>query len=273
MASHRPQSILILAANPLDTQPLRLDQEVREIQNSLRGSRRKFKITQQWATRAIDVRRALLDHKPTFVHFCGHGGGRNGIVLEDNSGQSKHANGDALAALFALFPNIQCVVLNACYSAIQAEAISQQIDHVVGINSAISDVAALEFSSAFYDALGSGESVDFAFKMGQNAIQFAGLPEQLAPILLQREPSPVIQPIPEISPIRRGYWSGAPAVPFLFGRDSDVAILRRWILEESCRVVLVTGLGGIGKTDLVVYLGRGLDANSYSDPDALQSFL
>src|SRR5207244_12574514 len=115
--------------------------------------------------------------KPAYVHFCGHGTGRTGIVLE---GQLVDA--DALAGLFGLFSaKIKCVVLNACYSTVQAQAIAKHIDFVIGMNKAIGDSAAIEFAAAFYDALGAGESIDFAFALGCNAIQLAGISEHLTP--------------------------------------------------------------------------------------------
>ena len=76
-----------------------------------------------------------------------------GILLE---GQLVDA--EALAGLFRLFADtIKCVVLNACYSAIQAKAIVRHVEFVVGMDKEIGDSAAIEFSTAFYDALGSGE--------------------------------------------------------------------------------------------------------------------
>ena len=39
------------------------------------------------------------------------------------------------------------------------------MDFVVGMNREIGDSAAIEFSAAFYDALGAGESVEFAFAL------------------------------------------------------------------------------------------------------------
>ena len=47
----------------------------------------------------------------------------------------------------------------------------------------IGDSAAIEFAVAFYDAIGAGENYEFAYKLGCNAIQWAGLPEHLTPIL------------------------------------------------------------------------------------------
>ena len=81
---------------------------------------------------------------------------------------------------------MECVVLNACYSEIQAEAIARHIDYVIGMKKGVGDAAAIEFAVAFYDALGAGESVEFAYKLACNAIQWAGLPGHLVPVLKTR---------------------------------------------------------------------------------------
>ncbi len=98
----------------------------------------------------------------------------------------------ALAGLFELFAEkIKCVVLNACYSEVQAEAIAEHIDYVVGMRKGIKDTAAIEFAVAFYDALGAGESIEFAHKLACNAVKLAGLPEYLTPVLkFKQKPHP-----------------------------------------------------------------------------------
>jgi ferredoxin len=183
------KTILILAANPKSTPRLRLDQEVREIDSGLQRARHRdeFVLRQQWAVRAQDVRRAMLDYAPSIVHFCGHGHGEAGIAMEDEMGEAQLVSADALAGFFALFADsVQCVVLNACYSEIQAQAIAQHIDYVVGMRQEIADAASLEFAVAFYDALGAGRSFEFAFKLACNAIQMAGIPASLKPVMVTR---------------------------------------------------------------------------------------
>lgn len=180
------KTVLILAANPKNTPRLRLDQEIREISDGLQRAQKRdeFILKQRWAARPVDVRRDMLDHKPKIVHFCGHGEGEEGIVFEDEKGDTKLVSADALSEFFKLFSDkVECVFLNACYSAVQAEAIAQHIPYVIGMKKGIGDDAAIEFAVAFYDALGAGESIEFAFRLACNAIQWAGLPEHLTPML------------------------------------------------------------------------------------------
>jgi len=183
--------ILFFAANPKGTKPLRLDEEIREIDEGLRRAKHRdnFELRQKWAVRPEDLRRAMLDEHPNIVHFAGHGTGEKGIVLEDHQGVALPVTAQALSNLFALFPDVECVLLNACYSAIQAESISTKIKYVIGMTQAIGDSAAILFSSSFYDAIAAGKSVEFAFRFGCNALELAGIPENLTPILKINENS------------------------------------------------------------------------------------
>jgi hypothetical protein len=168
------KKILILAANPNETTRLRLDKEVRDIQEGLNRAQRRddFKLIPKLAVRPRDIQRALLDEAPQIVHFSGHGDGEEGLVFEDDTGNIKLVSGEALANLFGLFSSeINCVLLNGCYSKVQAESINEYIDYVIGMSQAISDNAAIEFSVSFYDALGAGRPYEFAYKLACAAIQ------------------------------------------------------------------------------------------------------
>jgi hypothetical protein len=183
------KSILLVAANPKGTVSLRLQDEEREIKERLRlAGYGKVPISSTGSTRPRDIQQAMVDFKPQIVHFSGHGAGQDGLAFEDVSGQLKLVNSEALANLFKLFSNcVECVVLNACYSKFQAEAIVQYIDYVIGMSQAIGDRAAIEFAIGFYTALGAGESIEFAYALGCNAIQLDGIPEYLLPVLFKRD--------------------------------------------------------------------------------------
>jgi len=134
------QTILILAANPKGTTPLRLDQEVREIDAGLQRAkqREQFVLEHSGAVRPRDIQRAMLDINPQIIHFSGHGTGDEGLVFEDETGGAKLVDSEAIAGLFELFADqVECVVLNGCYSEMQATAISQHINYVIGMSKAI----------------------------------------------------------------------------------------------------------------------------------------
>ncbi|MEO0934778.1 MAG: CHAT domain-containing protein, partial [Cyanobacteria bacterium J06641_2] len=109
------------------------------------------------------------------------------LLLGDENGNLKLVDTEALVTLFELFSTtIECVVLNACYSEVQASAIAKYIPYVIGMNQAIGDKAAIKFAMGFYNAIGAGESVEFAYKLGCNVIQLDGVPENLTPVLKKR---------------------------------------------------------------------------------------
>jgi hypothetical protein len=185
----KKKTILFLAANPKNTTPVDLQKEAKEIAEGLQRSKKadKFQLEQQWAVTPREMQRAVLDYKPEIVHFSGHGAGESGLALEDDMGQIKLVNAKALAALFEAFKEyVECVILNACYSEVQAEAIARHIPYVIGMNQAVGDQAAREFAVGFYDTLAAGESIEFAYKLGCVSISMAGIPEELTPVLKKK---------------------------------------------------------------------------------------
>ena len=145
------RKILVLAANPEDTSRLRLDKEVREIQQSLQLSKERdyFELVSEWAVRTEDLLQTLVTHQPHIVHFLGHGTEDHGLILEDSRGRSQLVLTRALARLFQQMVSVECVLLNACYSDTQAKAISQFVSCVIGMNQPIGDPAAMHFSFTY----------------------------------------------------------------------------------------------------------------------------
>jgi hypothetical protein len=83
--------------------------------------------------------------------------------------------------------SIRIVVLNACYSDVQARAIASVIDCVIGMSDAIGDEDAIAFSAAFYRALGFGRSVQTAFDLGKVAMELEDSLDAKVPELHVRE--------------------------------------------------------------------------------------
>jgi len=192
--------ILFLAASPRDMNRVDLGREVQAIKTSLEGAHygRSLSLEQEWAVEAGELQKYLLKHGPRIVHFSGHGTGAGEIILEDQSGAGKPLSQPALRGLFAILKdNISCVVLNACFSAHQAEAIVGEIDCVIGMSGEIKDSAAISFAAALYQGLAYGRSVKTAFDLARNHLALQGLPDQDLPVLICRpgvDPAKVFLP-------------------------------------------------------------------------------
>ena len=203
----KQHTILFLAANPSDTDHLALDREARAIQAELErsGFRDCFEFETRWAVEPLDLLRELRKLKPTVVHFSGHGGrdvagdprpgsaarrdveggggggaggghGGGGLFFQGSDGRAQVVSTTAIAETFgAAGASVQLVVLNACYSEVQAEALLAHVDCVVGMSGSIHDDAARIFAIGFYGGLGEREPVAAAYRQGRAAIRLEGL--------------------------------------------------------------------------------------------------
>jgi len=169
--------VLYLAANPIDTPRMRLDQEIRAISEKVRGatSPRQVVMIPWFAVRPDDLLQALNETTPHVVHFSGHGT-QGKLFLEDPSGKAKAVTEQALGQLFeTMHGNIRVVVLNACYAHSLAAALAQVVDCAIGTDSAITDPQAIIFAGSFYRAIAFGRSVYEAYRQGRAALELEGV--------------------------------------------------------------------------------------------------
>ena len=169
--------ILFLAANPRQTEALKVRQEADTIRARVSEGDQApaIRIETEFAINRMAFSEALLKHRPRIVHFAGHGLSGGGIALEDDLGGLQVLSAEVLADLLGIFKDhVRCVVLNACWSALQAKAIADHIDVVVGMARPVGDEAAIRFAAGFYQAIGFGESVQTAFELGRNAMASGG---------------------------------------------------------------------------------------------------
>jgi hypothetical protein len=169
--------ILLVFANPAGTDQLRLGREEKVIRNAVESGNSQENIALDACPAATidDLRRALLKKKYKIVHISGHGSD-SGLILEDESGLPKIIPKEALAELFTLHQShdngsIECVVLNACYALSQGELISSSVPYTVAMAGELGDMASIEFSRGFYDAIGAKKPVKYAYNQGCNAVR------------------------------------------------------------------------------------------------------
>lgn len=203
MTKHR---ILFLAANPDRSSPLELGEECAAIERELGLAvhRDDFEFRSKWAVTIDDMMRHLMELRPTIIHFSGHGAGKatgassagtrdivpprapadaaGGIYLQGDHGGSQLVTARALTLMIkSAGASARVVVLNACYTESQGEALRSVVDCVVGMAGAIRDDAARAFAVAFYRALGHRCSVGNAVDQGVATLAAKDMPDEALP--------------------------------------------------------------------------------------------
>jgi hypothetical protein len=190
--------ILYLAANPVDTGHLKLQEEARDLEERIRqGTRREaFEVIHFLAVRPKDLLRGLQEVQPHIMHFSGHGTSNKEIVLQGDDGNSRPVAPEDLAGLVNLFKtNLKVALLNSCYGRRQAEALHQVLDFTMGMDKPISDAGAVSFSATFYQVLASGGSIRQAFESARFLTSMEGRPVFGVSDLLVRDGVDVDRPL------------------------------------------------------------------------------
>lgn len=170
---------------------LRVDQEVRQVRQALRGSRYRdlVELDHQPAATFADIINGLNDVRPHIVHFSGHGDSA-GILLENEDG-SEAGEGvtfDILARVLGATDSPPALlVLNACESLDAADGLLNTVPIVVGMSDAIPDSSAITFANHFYAAIASAQSVGAALDQAQVAMEQASLGDAALPVARHRD--------------------------------------------------------------------------------------
>lgn len=171
--------ILFLSANPWTTSRILVDKEAREIHEKLEEgpNRDRFELVKHAATRPGDLQRLLMKYQPNIVHFSCHGSKGRKIILDGSPGRGKLVDPQGLVEVFRLCRgHVRLVLLNACFTKLQARALTGAIDYSIGIGRAIGDRAGVAFAGAFYRALGFGKPVPEAFASAQAELRLTNTP-------------------------------------------------------------------------------------------------
>ncbi|MDM8565666.1 CHAT domain-containing protein [Candidatus Halobeggiatoa sp. HSG11] len=164
--------ILILAANPLNTAKLRVNSEYEAIKEVFEENK-NFIVESNLVVTPRNLSKTLSKYKPDIVHFIGHGR-EDGVVLEDYDSLKKVVTNKGFIGIFRHF-DIECLYLNSCHSAKQAQEMQEYIDYSIGMQDKINDETAKEFAIAFYKKLSQNERYQSAFDFARSEIELIGL--------------------------------------------------------------------------------------------------
>ena len=172
--------VLLLTAGPANMAPMHLAEEEKEVRRHIqagvaRGGRVKLEVIR--SAMQDDVLSSMNEHRPHVLHIAAHGNKDGDLWLADGIGDGARVSLDGfLAAVKAAGKHLQMIVLNACYSAVTADAVLKHVDYAIGIRTAVADKSALAFCEAFYAALSHGKSLLEAHEQGLAQLKIKGLP-------------------------------------------------------------------------------------------------
>ena len=190
---------------------------------------------------------------PHILHLYGHGDELSNFYFEKNGAKERISPRHFFTNTKHYTDQLQCVIFSMCDSWRIANEISGIFKYTIGNDGPILVKTALDYSYWFYFYIASHNSVpkshDKALSKFKNNEQ-AVLPNLFNALndshfaLLQRTPSqPLnnrINPIPFFHPTS------------LIDRTDITREVNENLISENCRIVLLTGVGGIGKTTIAL---------------------
>lgn len=150
--------VVLMGATPAGLDPLRPDQEYRGIHAIGAGIDVRYH-----PLAAADDVSELVQRHPHVLHLACHGRGYE-LTFDDGSGGPHVVHAEDLAGALREHERIESrrlygIVLNACDTALAAEALRPCADAIIAHSSDLSDDEALEFAVTFYRTLVTSESL------------------------------------------------------------------------------------------------------------------
>jgi CHAT domain len=201
-----PLQVLALVSAPSQYVELDTGRERENLERALGPLIESGSVRLEWletATLAELDRRIASRDELHVIHYIGHGaydeeGTENGIlILEHANGMPHKVTGEELGGLMRDERSLRLVVLNSCegartshvdpFSGVASSLLRCGLPAVVGMQTEITDDAAIVFSDRLYTALAQGFPIDAALAQARRAIFAAGHDVEFGtPVLFMR---------------------------------------------------------------------------------------
>ena len=279
-----PLRVLHMVAAPQDQEDLDFEREEELLLRAL-GAQVVFDTGDLGSFEELGQR--INAFRPHIVHLTGHGAAGETsatFAFEDERGRTDARSAAELGQLFA-GSDVQCAFLSACQAGRAPERtalgglaqglLEAGVPLVIGWTASVLDDVAIDVAAGFYNAIASGQgtvdrSLVIARQKARKACDLRGDPSWSLPVLyasttqaklfdpMRAEPSPrpslVQQPLPGMV---EGY------TPHFIGRRRELQRLLPGLRTNELQVVMLTGLGGAGKSTLATQLARKLEADGF----------
>ena len=166
--------ILFVSANPDWTPRLDLLDELRVLNQSLKG--KDYELELLPAAQPEDLREAVegSDKPIDILHFSGHATEKHGLFFRSSDGKKNMLKASDLNEIFKENP-VKLAFLNACHTKTTAEGFKGVANTVIGTTKKLREDAAKKMTKVLYAELGNGESIDDAFSKATDLIEKSDL--------------------------------------------------------------------------------------------------
>ncbi|MBU7010221.1 MAG: tetratricopeptide repeat protein [Theionarchaea archaeon] len=265
-----PLRVLIIVSSPMDLDEKGEYQpdpdEIMELMAPLKEMEKKGMVTVDFLERAsIKCIQDKLKTGYHIVHFIGHGSyhnekGKGYLIIEDKQRNSKKMEGSQVARLFGVNPP-QLLILTACESSpLIPFLLTKRIPAVMAMQYTVLKDIAHQFIERFYSLLLKGDTTPQAVSSAREAVSLEeGIthPGWFTPALYMRSESilnintdSVPTPPPKTTVERVDMDKDLIGAENFVGRRKDLWLVEEALCEDNLKMVVVTGIGGIGKSAL-----------------------
>ena len=290
----RPLRVLFMACAPSDAVELDFEREEECLYKAVAGAGPNVVLDTADLGTFEELRQRINDFEPHVVHLSGHHGqvtedGLGRFLFEDEAGgPDPRPAQDIARELFGTDSGVQCVFVSGCETgqAPQASALGgvcQGLLHggvplAVGWAASVADPVATQFAMTFYNTLAAGRTVDRAMRQARQDVHRTcrerGDPSWALPVLYasttqgpvydtdpKRDAKPPPRKTMEQQPLP-GMTEGY-AESFV-GRRREQQRLLPALRGGRLQTLIITGLGGVGKSALATRLARRLQVEGYA---------
>ena len=285
-----PVKMLALLSSPLDlkdNERLNIEREQEILLQAVNSPAGQGRLSLEFEDEAkLPVIESCLENPCHILHYSGHGippenGG--GLLLEDSQGnQSPASVTEVFQTLQKAGKTLRLVVLSGCQTArtlnitgfrhLANDLLRNNVPAVIAMQFSILDSAGTLFAESLYPRLIEGRCPDMALNSARRALLHSDDPhiraDAFAPVLFLSADQPL-----RIKPEEKPAGPAQPKIDFTFylplpqlafgfyGRRKEYRAIRDGLLYKNHRVVIVYGIGGIGKTALISHTANRLHKN------------
>lgn len=288
----RPLRILFMACAPTDQPPLDYEREEEFLLRAIAKAGPNVAFDLGDLGTFEELRQRINEFQPHIVHLTGHGfvrdSGLSYFAFEDEQGGTDPCSSAKISREAFAGSSVQCAFISGCETGkappiaalggICQGLVREELPLAIGWAASIADDIANRFASIFYNTLSAGQTVDRAIIQARHAIykecEERGDASWALPVLYsattqglifdaspQRAAAPPLsrsRPLEPLPGMTEGY------AEHFVGRRRELQRLLPALTEGGLRTVVITGIGGVGKSTLATRVARRLESNGFT---------